>query len=278
MLRRQQVLFLLLHLVFSPIRFRSTADALVFNHEGWRIAMSIGRESGTGMPNDWASSGCRLPVVVQCDFRQEEASTSTQKNIVVPLTGDVRFTGPDGEVVHPVEKGEWSLVGGRELSFTLSFPEKLVRRDVTLDGDVRLEGLLYSVEELKKMDEKFYEARNDRWDAGEALNDVDRRQNAPKKWNPSTNQWERRFGDEGLLSQLGKQVNLLVAERSEQKVNRDRPMPKGLSLGCGPFPGVKGDVYFRKEGKVLLKRGFMREYVIGTWSAEPINDKPLSYY
>ncbi len=238
--------------------------------------MSIGREPGTGMPNEWASSGCRLPVVVQCDFRQEE--NSNQNNIVVPLTGDVRFTGPDGEVVKPVENGEWSLVNGRKLSFTLGFPDKLVRRDVTLEGVVRLEGLLYSVGDLKNMDETFYEARNDRWDAGEALNDVDRRKDAPRKWNPVTNQWEKRFEDEGFLSKLGKQVNLFIAERSEQEVNRERPMPKELSLDCGPFPGLEGDVYFRKGGKVLLKAGFLRECVIGTWSAEPINDKPLSYY
>ncbi len=240
--------------------------------------MSIGREPGTGMPNEWASSGCRLPVVVQCDFRQEERRTSDQKNVVIPLTGDVRFTGPDGEVVKRVEEGEWSLTDNRDLSFTLSFPEKLVRRDVTLEGIVRLEGLLYSVGDLKDMDEKFYEARNDKWDAGEELNDVDRRRDAPKKWNPNTNQWEKRYEDEGFLSKLGKRVNLLIAERSERKVNRDRPMPKELSLDCGPFPGVEGDVYFRKGGKVLLKTGFLRELVIGTWSAEPINDKPLSYY
>ncbi len=240
--------------------------------------MSIGREPGTGMPKDWASSGCRLPVVVQCDFQQQESDTGNQKNVVVPLTGEVRFTGPDGEVVKPVEKGEWSLDGGRELSFTLGFPEQLVRRDVTLDGVVKLEGLIYSVDDLRKMDEKFYEARNERWDAGEALNDVDRRKNAPRKWNSDTNQWEQRYKNEGLLPQLGKQVNLLFAEQSERQINRDRPMLKDLSLDCGPFPAVEGDVYFRKKGKVLLKRGFMRECVIGTWFAEPINDKPLSYY
>jgi hypothetical protein len=110
------------------------------------------------------------------------------------------------------------------------------------------------------------------------LNDVDKRQIAPKKWNPNTNQWEKRYEDEGFLSQLGMQVNLLIAERKERKVNEDRPMAKDLSLDCGPFPGLNGDVYFRKEGKVLLKRGFLKECIIGTWSAEPINDKPLSYY
>ena len=53
--------------------------------------MSIGREPGTGMPNDWASSGCRLPVVVQCDFKQQESDSGGRKNVVVPLTGEVRF-------------------------------------------------------------------------------------------------------------------------------------------------------------------------------------------
>jgi hypothetical protein len=278
MVQRQQLLFLLLRLVLSSILFRDTVDALVFTHEGWRIVMSIGREPGTGMPKEWASSGCRLPVVVQCDFRQEDINNGSNKNVVVPLTGDVRFTGPGGEVRKPVERGEWSLVDGRELSFTLVFPEKLVRRDVTLDGTIRLEGLVYCIDGLKNMDKQFYEARDDRWDAGEVLNDVDKRQIAPKKWNPNTNQWEKRYEDEGFLSQLGMQVNLLIAERKERKVNEDRPMAKDLSLDCGPFPGLNGDVYFRKEGKVLLKRGFLKECIIGTWSAEPINDKPLSYY
>ena len=41
--------------------FRSTVNALQPNwtHEGWRIAMSIGREPETKMPSEWASSGCR---------------------------------------------------------------------------------------------------------------------------------------------------------------------------------------------------------------------------
>jgi hypothetical protein len=271
---QQQFLLLLL----LQIHFRGAVNALLFTHEGWRIAMNIGREPGTGMPTEWASSGCRLPVVVQCDFRQGDGDGNKNKNVVVPLTGDVRFTGPDGQVVKPVEGGEWSLVNDRELSLTLAFPEELVRRDVTLDGTVRLEGLLYSVEGLKNMNDQYYEARNDRWDAGEKLNDVDRRRDAPRKWNPNAKQWEKRYENEGFISRLGKRANLLLAERKENKVNLDRPNPKDISLDCGPFPGVKGDVHFRKEGKVLLKQGFLKECLIGTWSAEPINDKPLSYY
>jgi len=275
---RRRLIVILLQFAISQFYFERSADALAWTHEGWRIAMSIGREPKSTMPKEWASSGCRLPVIVQCDFRTQDTATDSNKNVVVPLTGDVRFTGPDGEVVKPVESGEWSLAQGRDLSFTLNFPEELVRRDVSLVGKVRLEGLLYSTNELKKMDKQFYAARDDRWDAGEALNDIDRRKNAPKKWNPDTNEWEVRYEDENILSQLGKKVNLVVATRKEAKVNEERPMPRDLSLDYGPFPGVEGDVYFRKQGKVFLKAGFLRESEIGTWTAEPINDKPLSYY
>lgn len=266
----------LLILLLLQIHSRSTIDALAFTHEGWRIAMSIGREPNTGMPAEWASSGCRLPVVVKCDFLA--AGQERKKNVVVPLTDDVRFTGPDGEVVRPVESGGWSLANERELSFTLSFPEELVRRDVTLEGTVRLEGLLYSNNELKRMNEQFKVARDTTVDAGELLDMVNQRRDAPKKWNDDTNQWEKRYEEEGVLSQLGKRAKKFIAERNEKKVNIDRPILKDLSLDCGPFPGLEGDVYFKKKGKVMLKRSFMRECVIGTWYAEPINNKPLSYY
>ena len=138
-------------MVLSGLCFRGAVDALLFTHEGWRIAMNIGREPETQMPTEWASSGCRLPVVVECDFRREKDGTGKETNVVSPLSGEIRFTGPEGEVVKSVQSGEWSLLNERELSFTLVFPEELVRRDVRLAGTVRLEGLLYSVDDLKKL-------------------------------------------------------------------------------------------------------------------------------
>lgn len=270
-----------------PTRNRFTLQTLLllqsffsvdaFTHEGWRIAMNIGREpETTGMPKEWASSGCRLPVVVKCDF--QPGGEGRQKNTVALLDDKVRFTGPDGEVVKPVEPGEWSLSNEREISFTVSFPEELVRRDVTLEGTLRLEGLMYSETDLKRMNARFKEARDSTVDAGELFDSIKERQDAPRKWNDDTNQWEKRYEDEGILSTLGKRTNKFFAERKERKVNAERPILKDLALGCGPFPGVEGDVYFKREGQVMLKRGFLRECRIGTWCAEPINDKPLSYY
>jgi len=277
-------------------------EALIFTHKGWRIAMNIGRESETtGMSSEWASSGCRLPLIVQCDF-QNDNKHNKKTGTVVPLTGDVRYTGPDGEIIKPVLGGEWSMISGnnnsaeleqqREISFTLNFPEELIRRDVILNAGsiLRLDGLLYSTAQLKEMNDIFYKARDAKWYAGEQLNDIEKRRDASLKWNPNTNQWEQRYEKETILSTLKKQKNMLFAERKIQKINLERPNPKDLSLDCGPFPGIDdGDVYFRKQGRVLLsnRRGGgggigqfwnTKECVVGSWAAEPINDKPLSYY
>jgi len=290
-------------LIIFPFPF-PFVEALIFTHKGWRIAMNIGRETETfGMASDWASSGCRLPLIVQCDFQNDNKHNNKKSGTVVPLTGDVRYTGPDGETIKPVLGGEWSMIAGnnnnnakleqqREISFTLTFPEELIRRDVILNAGsiLRLDGLLYSTTQLKEMNDIFYKARNAKWDAGEQLNDIEKRRDASLKWNPNTNKWEQRYEKETLLSTLKKQKDMLFAERKIQKINLERPNPKDLSLDCGPFPGIDdGDVYFRKQGKVLLSNqqgdgGGIGQFwnskkcVVGSWAAEPINDKPLSYY
>jgi len=247
---------------------------MLITHKGWCIAMNIGREPGSSMPREWAASGCRIPVSVQCDFNLEN-------NEIVPITNTVRFTGPKGEVMNPVRGEYWSLSklknGRHDVTFTFMFPEELVRRDVTLKGTVCCKGCIYSKESIKEMDKNFYEVRNAKWDAGEQVADVSRKQEAPKKWNPATNQWEKRYEDESSLSQLKKIASLMFSQRMEQKVAEERPNPKDLSLESGPFPGISSDVYFKKEGKVFLQQGW-REFLIGTWIAEPINDKPKSYY
>lgn len=254
----------------------------VVAHDGWRIALNIGREKDTrGMPESWAESGCRMPVVIKCDFILHDKKK--KEKLVVPKDGSVRFTGPEGEITNPVETGSWSLTDERNLSFTLNFPNELKRRDVTLQGMVKCEGLIYSEESLKKMNKEFYSARQEKWNAGEAYEDIERRKEAPKKWNDETDQWEERYKEEeSLTSKLKKRAALAFAERNEKKVNNVRPNPKDLSLDCGPFPTVegKGKVYVLQEGKVILEKGGLlnSKITIGTWSAEPINNKPVSYY
>jgi hypothetical protein len=258
-----------------------------------------------------------LPVIAQCDFQQQQSNNNDNNNnndnqktttgMVVPLTNEIRYTGPDGEIIKPIQGGEWALTnsnnkGGHEISFHLNFPDELIRRDVILNAGsiIRLDGLLYSKKQLKEMNANFYEARNEKWDAGEELNDIDKRRTAPLKWNTITNKWEKSYKDENIFVRLQKETNLKRAEQKINNINKERPNPKDISLDCGPFPGIydgddggdgsNSDVYFRKQGKVLLQGGGggggfgqslwnnNKECVIGTWSAEPINDKPLSYY
>jgi hypothetical protein len=240
----------------------------------WRIALNIGREPFTSMPSEWAASGCRLPLVIKCDFRNEN------DNIVFPQQETCRFTGPAGEIVKPIQQGVWSFNNNRNLRFSLHFPQELVRRDVVLDAGTEIfcEGLVYSTNDLKKMNEKFYKARDDTWKAGEEVNESNRRKEAPKKWNEDKVQWEKRYEDEPLLSKLGKQINLMNVKRQSERENANRPNPKTLSSDSGPFPGFDSDVFIQKEGIIKIKQGW-RDAVIGTWSAEPIiAGKPVSYY
>lgn len=242
--------------------------------DGWRVAIDIGREEGTSMPASWAGSGCRLPLVFGCDFEEEGTR-------IVPKSDKVRFTGPSGEVTGRIEGGAWTTKSsgkgeGTGLSFTLSFPEELERRDVTLGGTVRCEGLLYSTEALRELDAEYYAARDAKWEAGKAAAEAQERAEAPKKWNPDSERWERRYEEEGLPSMLLKRAAYLLAERRDKAVIKRRPMPKELSMDCGPFPGIEGDVYVKRGGRVVLEGGW-RERVVGTWSMEPITDLPVSY-
>lgn len=241
----------------------------------WRIALNIGREPSTSMPSEWAASGCRLPLVIKCDFNEKNGE-------VVPQEENCRFTGPDGEVVRPIQTGVWSSNNNnRNLKFSLNFPQELARRDVTIDAGTEIfcEGLVYSTNDLKRMNEKFYKSRDETWKAGEAYNEISRRKEASKKWNDETGQWEKRYGEEPLLSAFTKQMNLMNVKRKSERENSDRPNPKTLSLDSGPFPGFDSDVYIKKEGVVKIKRRGWRDAIIGTWSAEPINkEKPVSYY
>ena len=237
---------------------------------GWRIALNIGREPWTQMPSSWASSGCRLPIVVKCDFTPDKK--------VIPQDSVVKFTGPDGQVVHPIGTGTWELTDAKNLQFSLEFPTTLTRRDVVLEPcTMTCSGLLYSKSELDDLNEAFYRARDETWKAGEAVNDIARQKEAPKKWNPETNQWEVRYQEPSLASKLAKRLELARTQQREREESAKRPNPKILSLDSGPFPGVEGHVYIQKEGTISIRQGW-RDVVIGTWGAEPINGKPISYY
>lgn len=245
----------------------------------WRITLNIGREPLSSMPFDWARSGCRMPLVIPCDFHLDQ-------NKVEPLSDIVSFTAESGAVIRPVSGGNWKLTDNKDLlSFTLHFPKTIQRRDVTIDAGttITLETKVYSKQELKRLNEEFYEAREASWQIGGELNEIARNNQGPKKWNEAKRRWETRRDGTPLLSQLSKRMSLLTAQAKQQQKNNQRPNPKTLSTGSGLFPSIPdGDsIFVQKEGVVKIARGggmLGGDAVIGTWSAEPINDKPVSYY
>jgi hypothetical protein len=91
----------------------------------WRVALDMGREPFSTMPSSWAKSGARFPLVIKCNF--------TDHGIVSAISGDVRYTAAQGEMVTPVEPGTWKLSDdNRKLSFTLNFPDMIERNGVKI--------------------------------------------------------------------------------------------------------------------------------------------------
>ena len=250
----------------------SDAPRSIASAGSWRVVLNIGRDGFTSMPLQWGASGCRLPLVIKADFNDDGQ--------VVPREDTCRFTGPAGEVVTPVREGSWTVSNDRNLEFSLKFPERIERRDVFLDAgtEITCEGLVFSKDDIKEKNDRFYKAREETWKVGRELNDITRRSVAPKKWNPESNRWEKRHNDEPIWNQIGKRLQLMNAQGEAQNKNAERPNPKTLSLESGPFPGFDNNVFVKKDGVIRIKCKGWRDAVIGTWSAEPINDKPVSYY
>jgi hypothetical protein len=234
----------------------------------WRIALNIGNNPSTGV------SSTSWPILVKCDF-------SDKHNQVIPQQPDVRYTIQTGEVVKPVEAGAWSLQSknkgnkNQNLAFTLNFPEPMSRNDLKLDaGSITCEGLLYTQDDVRLLNDNFYRARDRTWEVGSQLNDMGQKRDAPKKWNDDTQAWEKRHANEPVWSYLAKRAQHMKLQNLERQEQAKRPDPKTVSAQSGYFPGFEEgqQVFIGKMG--VIKQGMK---VIGTWSAEPINGRPVSY-
>jgi len=256
----------------SALQSTATSTATARPSGGWRVALNIGREPFTTMPNTWAASGARFPLVMKCNF--------TDDGKVGSISGDVRFTGRDGEVITPVQSGTWSLSNNRDLSFTLVFPERIERNGVAVGPcTIICEGLLYSKKDLGALDQDFYQVRSVTDQANAEVKEATRRREAPKKWNFETNLWEKRYKKESIASNIANKLKLFLAEKDEQTQSTKRPNPLVLSIESGEFPGIDCEVFIGKGGKLKMKGGLLSsDCVIGTWGAEPINDNAASYY
>jgi len=212
-----------------------------------------------------------MPLIIKCNF--------TDDGKVASISGDVRFTGPKGEMINLVDPGEWDVTNNRDLSFQLTFPEIVERLDVVLNPGCTIccEGLVFSENDLRELDKKFYRARSTTDDANVKVQDVKRRREAPRKWNFETEQWEQRFKSESILSRTFKRSKLFGAQLMEARESVKRPNNGEISIESGPFPGFDCKVFLGKQGKIKTKMR-LGDAIIGTWSAEPINDNAVSYY
>jgi len=242
-----------------------------------RVAMDIGREPLARMPFDWARSGCRMPLVILSDFAQSSSGSGDKtSNLPLPHSKTVSVTGPDGAMVKPIEGEEWELSkDSKELTFSYTVPEELTRRDVTISAGTELvcSGRVYTQAELDHLNQDYYQAREELWQAGGDLGDIYDRQGASKKWDEESGQWIKRYPNENPFKIAQKQLSYWGAQAKQGQKMSQRP-DLNLISDRGSLPGVEGGIYVAKGGVV---RAGPNGPVCGTWSAMPITGAPASY-
>lgn len=233
---------------------------------GWRIALNIHRIPSTNMPSTWASSGVMFPLVIKCNF--------TEDGMVTPMYDSVRYTASGGEVRKPVLPGSWMLKGRRDLCFSLSFPQRMVRNGVEIGpGEVSFTGLLFTTKDLNDLNDEFFKARSVTDQINAEVKEAQSRREAPKKWNFETKKWEKRYRNESFISGMNRRVKQWKAMNAEEIASKHRPKAVDLSLESGEFPGLDCKAFIQKEGSITMNGA-----LIGTWGAGPITDSPPSYY
>ena len=108
------------------------------------LVLSVGREPGTWMPDEWAKSGARLSLPLQITFTNEEVDLGFPGEEALKgryasklICEGGSFVGPNGVVNVKTTGGAWSAVpttqpGTTALRGFLDFPEEAVRNDVSL--------------------------------------------------------------------------------------------------------------------------------------------------
>jgi hypothetical protein len=240
----------------------------------WRIALNLGREFSTPLLDPYGTSGIRFPVVVPCDFTSDGA--------VTPQTSTVSYVADvSGGVTKPVQGGKWKVRDDKRLEFTLTFPEELRKKDVTIPegSDLVMDVNLISTTVLKQLEAAFSEARKEEWKALEKIDEIQAIRNSPKRWNEDTQRWEYPRVEEPLSSLFSKHWNAYIKGQDRRKKFAEKPR-SGVELSQRPgrFPGFAKDdlVYFGTSGTIRNRsKGNM---VVGTWAAEPIDSMLSTRY
>lgn len=257
----------------NPIRQGTTSNNMassdVVAASPWRVALDIGREPLARMPFEWARSGCRMPLVIPTDFTSES-------HALVPHSDTVSFTGPEGAVVRPVTGERWELSKDEQtISFSYTLPEEMNRRDVKIEEgtELCLTGRVYTKTEFDRLNQEYYQAREELWKAGGEIGDIYDRQEASKRWDEESGQWVKQYENENPFKIAQKQLLYWGAKAKQDRRMAQRPDLNEMS-DRGSLPGVEGGVYIAKGGVV---RAGQNGPVCGSWSAMPITGAPASY-
>ena len=241
----------------------------------WKLSLSIGRETGTWMPEEWAASGARLllPITVEFDsepYPGEPEALVGQTSFRVRPVGESSFVGVGGKVTVPVRGGAWAIQPPKPpqkpalLRFWLEFPEEAKRNDVTLPpGRVFFTAPVWQEIELERGAEARKEAR-ERYEEAETKS-AELADQAVK-----ANPLAKIFG-------LRKQVLALDEKNAAlRKLERvERYLGGSSEGGAGPFPGLAAgaSLTLGTTGGLVVKRtpriGVGTEYhILGKFQAQ----------
>ena len=162
-----------------------------------------------------------MPIVVPCDFLPNQK--------VQPRSDVVSFTGPDGAVVAPIQGGNWETDKEKgALSMTLTFPESMARRDVTIEAGttMTLKGKVFAKSEIDNLNQEFYKARDKVWKIGGELNDISPTKRSSQRSGmkkPNNGRYDTRTNS--VLSQVSKRISLLGAQAFSAAKIQPTPQP-----------------------------------------------------
>ena len=237
----------------------ATADALA----KWNVALNLGREPGSSMPESWAASGARFFLQTQLEFGEDpaaEASFLGRGRAPRCVTAETAsYTGVGGR--REVAVGNGALVLARDrapavLRFWLDFSDA---------PDVESRGVALPAEKLY-----FTASAFDADDVADARRDL-----LPANQKRAAAQAEGDEVREGPnLFALAKKMDALAAAQSAVERVEER-LPKVRDPNAGALPG-EARLYV-DQGPISVKQPglfgpFSREkyFIVGTFSLTPV--------
>lgn len=256
----------------------------------WRLNLDIGREEGTRMPDDWASSGARLSfsvdVLVESDYAPAEQDRHGEPKFMGPnamrlaVLEDATFISSEGEqVVSIPEEGAWKLQMPKKkgTSGMLRFwfeaeqdpdlPEGIAakRNDATLPA----ERLYFMTKCWRKPDLEIGSRRMRPIEL--AAKEAQRRLDDKL----SHESGDRRLDGTNPLDTLAGSVDMMKLvkvrdDRVQELREAEEKLPRNAaSMPLGPWPGSPDDLAIARGTVAVMRRTLLREefHVIGKWKA-----------